>query len=167
MVFERVCIIGVGLLGGSIGLALHRKRLAKHVVGVGRTTSRLDSAMQRGAIDEATDDLLIGAKDADLVIACVPIQAIVDSLEVAAKVARPDAMLTDVGSTKQTIVKAARGRLSDQQFLGSHPIAGGHHSGVEHATGNLLDSAMVVMTPTEDTCQDLLGRMTQFWESMG
>ena len=68
MVFQRVCIIGVGLLGGSIGLALHRKRLAKHVVGVGRTTSRLDSAMQRGAIDEATDDLLIGAKDADLEI---------------------------------------------------------------------------------------------------
>ncbi|MFZ4083656.1 MAG: prephenate dehydrogenase, partial [Pirellula sp.] len=167
MVFQRVCIIGVGLLGGSIGLGLHRKRLAKHVVGVGRTTSKLDAAIRRGAIDQATDDILIGAKDADLVIACVPIQSIVDSLEVAAKVAMPEALLTDVGSTKQTIVQAARGRLSDRQFLGSHPIAGGHHSGVEHATGTLLDSALVVMTPTDATCPDLVTRMSQFWESMG
>lgn len=167
MVFERVCIIGVGLLGGSIGLALHRKRLAKHVVGVGRTISRLDAAIHRGAIDEATDDILVGAKDADLVIACVPIQSIVSSLETAAQVARPDAMLTDVGSTKQTIVQAAAGRLSDSQFLGSHPIAGGHHSGVEHAVGTLLDSAMVVLTPTHATCPELTKRMIHFWESMG
>ncbi|MCY3005026.1 MAG: prephenate dehydrogenase/arogenate dehydrogenase family protein [Planctomycetota bacterium] len=167
MILQRVCIIGVGLLGGSIGLALHRKRLAKHVVGVGRTTSRLDAAIRRGAIDEATDDILVGAKDADLVIACVPIQSIVDSLDIASKVALPDAMLTDVGSTKHTIIKAACGRLSDRQFLGSHPIAGGHHSGVEHATGTLLDSALVVLTPTEATCPELVTRMSRFWEAMG
>ena len=167
MIFQRVCIIGVGLLGGSIGLALHRKRLAKQVIGVGRTTSRLEVAIRRGAIDEATDDILVGAKDADLVIACVPIQSIVESLDIASKVARPEAMLTDVGSTKQTIVKAARGRLSDRQFLGSHPIAGGHHSGVEHATGTLLDSALVVLTPTESTCPELVSRMSRFWEAMG
>ncbi|MFN5917670.1 MAG: prephenate dehydrogenase [Planctomycetota bacterium] len=167
MVFQRVCIIGVGLLGGSIGLALHRTRLAKHVVGVGRTTSKLETAIRRGAIDEATDDIFVGAKDADLVIACVPIQSIVDSLEQASKVALPDAMLTDVGSTKQTIIQAAKGRLSDKQFLGSHPIAGGHHSGVEHATGTLLDSALVVMTPSQETCPDLVARMSGFWESMG
>jgi prephenate dehydrogenase len=167
MAFERVCIIGVGLLGGSIGLALHRKRLAQRVVGVGRTISKLDTAIRRGAIDEATDDILVGAKDADLVIACVPIQSIVGALETAAQVAKPDAMLTDVGSTKQTIVRAAAGRLSDKQFLGSHPIAGGHHSGVEHAVGTLLDSAMVVLTPTSATCPVLLNRMVGFWESMG
>jgi prephenate dehydrogenase len=167
MVFERVCIIGVGLLGGSIGLALHRKRLAQRVIGVGRTISKLDTAIRRGAIDEATDDILVGAKDADLVIACVPIQSIVGALETAAQVAKPSAMLTDVGSTKQTIVRAAAGRLSDKQFLGSHPIAGGHHSGVEHAVGTLLDSAMVVLTPTSSTCPDLLNRMVGFWESMG
>lgn len=167
MVFERVCIIGVGLLGGSIGLALHRKRLAQRVIGVGRTISKLDTAIRRGAIDEATDDILVGAKDADSVIACVPIQSIVGALETAAQVAKPNAMLTDVGSTKQTIVRAAAGRLSDKQFLGSHPIAGGHHSGVEHAVGTLLDSAMVVLTPTSSTCPDLLNRMVGFWESMG
>jgi prephenate dehydrogenase len=76
-------------------------------------------------------------------------------------------MLTDVGSTKQTIVQAASGRLSDRQFLGSHPIAGGHHSGVEHAVGTLLDSAMVVLTPTKETCPELTKRMIHFWESMG
>jgi len=167
MVWQRVCIIGVGLLGGSIGLALHRKRLAKKVVGVGRTISKLDTALRRGAIDEATDDILVGAKDADLVIACVPIRSIVDTLEIAARVALPNAILTDVGSTKQTIVRNAAGRLSDDQFVGSHPIAGGHHSGVEHAVGTLLDGAVVVITPTASTSPELIQRVTDFWESMG
>jgi len=167
MALQRVCIIGVGLLGGSIGLALHRKRLAKCVVGVGRTVTKLETAIQRGAIDEATDDILVGAKNADLVIACVPVKSIVDSLAVAATVAKPDAILTDVGSTKQSIVRAAAGRLSDAQFVGSHPIAGGHHSGVEHAVGNLLDGAVVVITPSEATCPDLIARISQFWEAMG
>ena len=127
MVWQRVCIIGVGLLGGSIGLALKRKRLAQSVVGVGRTVSKLDTALARGAIDIATDDIVAGARDADLIIACTPVQSIVDSLQVAASVAQPDAILTDVGSTKLSIIRAAHGRLSPSQFIGSHPIAGGHH----------------------------------------
>jgi len=167
MVWNRVCIIGVGLLGGSIGLALKRKRLAKEVVGVGRTIAKLDTALQRGAIDVATDDILIGAKDTDLVIACTPVQSIVDSLSVAASVAVPNVILTDVGSTKQSIIRAAEGRLSPFQYIGSHPIAGGHHSGVEHAVGTLLDGALVVITPSETNPPELVDRMSRFWESMG
>jgi prephenate dehydrogenase len=167
MALQRVCIIGVGLLGGSIGLALHRKRLAKQVVGVGRSVTKLETAIRRGAIDLATDDILVGAKDADLVIACVPVKSIVDTLAVAATVAKPHAILTDVGSTKQTIVRAALGRLRDDQFVGSHPIAGGHHSGVEHAVGTLFDGALVVITPSDTTHPDLIQRITDFWESMG
>jgi prephenate dehydrogenase len=167
MIWQRVCVIGVGLLGGSIGLALKRKRLARQVVGVGRTVSKLDAAIRRGAIDLATDDILAGAHGADLVIACTPVQSIVDSLAVAATVALPDAILTDVGSTKQSIVRAAKGRLSDSQFIGSHPIAGGHHSGVEHAVGTLLDGALVVITPSDTTHPDLVERTCNFWESMG
>jgi prephenate dehydrogenase len=167
MVWQRVCIIGVGLLGGSIGLALHRRRLAQQVVGVGRTMARLETALRRGAIDVATDDILEGAKDADLVIACVPIKSIVDTLEQAATVAKPHAILTDVGSTKQSIVRAAAGRLSDDQFVGSHPIAGGHHSGVEHAVGTLLEGAMVVITPSDQTSPELVQRISAFWESLG
>ena len=167
MVWNRVCIIGVGLLGGSIGLALKRKRLAKEVVGVGRTIAKLDTALQRGAIDVATDDILIGARDTDLVIACTPVQSIVDSLSVAASVAVPNVILTDVGSTKQSIIRAAEGRLSPLQYIGSHPIAGGHHSGVEHAVGTLLDGALVVITPSETNPPELVDRMSRFWESMG
>ena len=167
MVWKRVCIIGVGLLGGSIGLALKRKRLAQEVVGVGRTVSKLQTAVSRGAIDHATDDILVGAKDADLIIACTPVQSIVDSLCVAASVASPNAVLTDVGSTKQNIMRSALGRLSPNQFVGSHPIAGGHHSGVEHAVGTLLDGALVVITPSEETSPELVRRITEFWESMG
>lgn len=167
MVLQRVCIIGVGLLGGSIGLALKRKRLAQRVVGVGRTLSKLETAIRRGAIDEATDDISVGAKDADLVIACVPVKSIVETLAAAAAVAKPDAILTDVGSTKQTIAIAAKGILSDHQFVGSHPIAGGHHSGVEHAVGTLIDGATVVITPSESTSLELIERISAFWESMG
>lgn len=154
-------------MGGSIGLALKRKRLAKQVVGVGRSISRLDTALQRGAIDVATDDILAGARDADLIIACTPVQSIVDSLAVAASVAQSNAILTDVGSTKQSIIRGAVGRLPASQYIGSHPIAGGHHSGVEHAVGTLLDGALVVITPTDVTPKDLTDRMTRFWESMG
>lgn len=167
MAWHRVCIIGVGLLGGSIGLALKRKRLATQVVGVGRTIAKLDTALNRGAIDIATDDILAGAKDADLVIACTPVQSIIDSLAVAASVAKENVILTDVGSTKQSIIRSAEGRLSPSQFIGSHPIAGGHHSGVEHAVGTLLDGALVVITPTPSTDPDLVERMIGFWESMG
>ncbi len=167
MVWKRVCIIGVGLLGGSIGLALKRKRLAQEVVGVGRTGSKLQTAVSRGAIDHATDDILVGARDADLIIACTPVQSIVDSLCVAASVVSPNAILTDVGSTKQNIMRSALGRLPPNQFVGSHPIAGGHHSGVEHAVGTLLDGALVVITPSEETSPELVRRITEFWESMG
>ncbi len=167
MSWQRVCIIGVGLLGGSIGLALRRKRLAREVIGVGRTIDRLDTAIRRGAIDRATDDILDGARDADLVIACTPVQSIVGSLEVAASVALPNVILTDVGSTKQSIIKMSQGRLSPNQFIGSHPIAGGHHSGVEHAVGNLLDGALVVITPSDDNPPELVERITRFWELMG
>lgn len=167
MVWQRVCIIGVGLLGGSIGLALRRRRLAERIVGVGRSLPRLETALRRGAIDVASDDILEGAKDADLVIACVPVKSIVDTLEQASTVALPNAILTDVGSTKQSIVRAAAGRLSDHQFVGSHPIAGGHHSGVEHAVGTLLEGATVVITPTEATDPALVARISDFWESMG
>ncbi|MFO0013714.1 MAG: prephenate dehydrogenase [Planctomycetota bacterium] len=167
MAWQRVCIIGVGLLGGSIGLALHRRRLAQEVVGVGRTKSRLETALRRGAIDIATDDIREGAKDAELVIACVPIQSIVDTLEQAAEVVAPHAILTDVGSTKQSIVRAAAGRLADTQFVGSHPIAGGHHSGVEHAVGTLLEGALVVITPSAQTDPNLVARISDFWESLG
>ena len=167
MVWQRVCIIGVGLLGGSIGLALKRKRLANHVVGVGRSITKLDTAILRGAIDQATDDILVGAKDADLVIACTPVQSIVDSLLVASSVASPNALLTDVGSTKSTIIRDAVLKLSPNNYIGSHPIAGGHHSGVEHAVGNLLDGALVVVTPMEQNPTSLIDRTIKFWESMG
>ncbi|XZE21606.1 prephenate dehydrogenase [Pirellulaceae bacterium SH449] len=167
MVWQRVCIIGVGLLGGSIGLALKRKRLANHVVGVGRSITKLDTAIQRGAIDQATDDILVGAKDADLVVACTPVQSIVNSLLAASRVATPDVLLTDVGSTKSTILRDADLKLSPANYVGSHPIAGGHHSGVEHAVGNLLDGALVVVTPMEQNPQSLIDRTVRFWESMG
>lgn len=167
MTWQRVCIIGVGLLGGSIGLALKRKRLAEQVVGVGRSLPKLDVALQRGAIDISSDDIRVAAKDADIVIACTPVQSIVDSLVIAAEVAKPDAILTDVGSTKQTVVGAAHGRLAAHQFIGSHPIAGGHHSGVEHAIGTLLDGALVIVTPSEETPETLVERMCGFWEAVG
>jgi prephenate dehydrogenase len=127
----------------------------------------METALQRGAIDQATDDILVGAKDADLVIACTPVQSIVDALSVAASVASPNVLLTDVGSTKNSIVRSAAKHLSPLHYVGSHPIAGGHHSGVEHAVGTLLDGALVVVTPMEGNPAPLIERTIRFWESMG
>ncbi len=101
MKFRRVCIIGVGLLGGSIGMALKSRGMAGEVVGTGRSRLRLKNAVALGAIDSMTQDSAEAANNADLVIACTPVQQIVESLVGASLVAAPDAILTDVEAPRE------------------------------------------------------------------
>ena len=130
--FERVTIIGVGLLGASLGLALKDRSLARRVVGVGRRNSpSLDIALSRHAVDEAFHDVADGAKGSDLVVLCTPIRQFPAMLENIAPVLSPDAIITDVGSTKAQVLAWASELLpaSDAEkagptFIGSHPMAG-------------------------------------------
>ncbi len=138
--FECVAIVGVGLMGGSLGLALRARGLAKRVVGIGRNAEALARAVEIGAIDAGTTDLAFGVREADAVTLCVPVRSIPSLLETIAPEVRPDALVTDLGSTKATIVAAGTRWLGDR-FVGSHPMAGSEQSGIEAARADLYVGA--------------------------
>jgi prephenate dehydrogenase len=171
---SRVAIVGVGLIGGSIGLALRQRGLATEVVGVGRRAASLEKAITHGTIDRGTTNLVDGVAEADWVVVATPVAGIVDSvLSVAAVSTR--AAITDAGSTKAEICRAVRAHAMEAgpdgplrgRFIGSHPIAGDHRTGPEHARGDLFEGRTVVVTPEESTPPGLVERAKEFWESLG
>ncbi len=171
--WDTVAIVGVGLLGGSIGLALQRRELARHVIGIGRRVTSLDKALQYGTVTATTTDLASGVSDAELIVVCTPVGDIVDHVcQVAASCPR-GALITDVGSTKRQIVRQLEQRLdADVSFVGSHPMAGSEKAGPEHATANLFENKVTVVTPAAPA-QHALARKTSvdqieaFWQSLG
>lgn len=146
--FGTVAIIGVGLIGGSLGMALKARRLAAHVVGIGRRPERVEHAVRLGAIDRATTDVHGGLADADVVVLCTTVGSILETLPDVLQSVKPGAVVTDVGSTKAQIVARAGG---DARFVGSHPMAGSERTGVEAATPLLFQEATWALTPTEAT----------------
>lgn len=163
-----VAILGVGLIGGSIGLALRRRGLAKNVVGIGRRESSLAKALNRGAITEATTDLATGVSQADLVVVCTPVCEIAEHVRSAARHAPPGVLITDAGSTKAAIVAALNGSLSKESaFVGSHPMAGSEKTGAEHADAELFQDCVTILTPTAHTADEALADTEEFWRSLG
>jgi prephenate dehydrogenase len=171
---SRVAIVGVGLIGGSIGLALRERRLAAEVIGVGRRAASLEKAMAYGTIDRGTTNLVEGVAEADWVVVATPVDGVVDAvLSVAAASSR--AAITDAGSTKAEICRTLRKNPAwadtpanlRGRFVGSHPIAGDHRTGPEHARGDLFEGRTVVVTPEEATPPGLVLRAQEFWESLG
>jgi prephenate dehydrogenase len=170
----RVAIVGVGLIGGSIGLALRERGLASEVVGVGRRASSLDKALAHGTIDRGTTNLVDGTAEADWVVVATPVAGIADAvLSVARTSAR--ATITDAGSTKAAICRELRAQSTRSEpplslggrFVGSHPLAGDHRTGPEHARADLFVDRTVVVTPEDDTPPGLVERAKEFWESLG
>lgn len=165
---NRVAILGVGLLGGSFGLAIRRKYPLSRVVGCSRSSSSRDMALHRGAVDEATDDARSACRDADLVVVATPVDRIAEMVIVAAEASRPDALVTDLGSTKAEIVKAVEADwLARSKFIGAHPIAGGEKTGAEHAREDLFRGRPVVLTPTPNTAPERLARSVEIWQELG
>jgi prephenate dehydrogenase len=160
--FESVAIVGVGLIGGSVGLALRERGIAKRVVGVGRRRSSLDVALARRAVDEATTDLAEGVEAADLVVIGTPVGSVVDAAKAVAAL-QPDTLTTDVGSTKAEIVAA----LAELRFVGSHPMAGDHRSGCESARADLFAGRLVLITPSEESAPEDVSRITALWTALG
>jgi len=171
--WQRVAIVGVGLIGGSIGLDLLRLGLAKEVVGIGRRAATMKVAKKIGAVTETTLDLARGVETADLVIVCTPVGRIVDDVLAAAKANRTGALITDAGSTKESIVRAidsaaAQGELPDGVcFIGSHPMAGSEKNGPAAATERLFVDRTVIITPTQQTCAKAAAAVTKFWKALG
>lgn len=168
---ERVVVVGVGLIGGSIALAARRRNLPTTVLGVTRSQAGSQRAIEAGVVEQATTDLAAAVSQADIVIACTPVAAVPSTLVAAAQICPAGALLTDAGSTKQGIVADVESQLasfpSAPSFVGSHPLAGDHRTGPESARADLLERRAVVVTPTEQTPPKALDRVSAFWESLG
>lgn len=162
--FGKITIIGVGLIGGSIGLAVKKRRLAKEVVGVFRRPSTLKKALRYGAIDKGTMSIQEGVKDADLVILATPVSFIPRIAREVAKYTRKDAIITDVGSTKKWIVSKIE---TMGLFVGTHPMAGSEHAGVEFARKDLFEDSPCIVTKTDRTDKKALVKIVNFWKALG
>jgi prephenate dehydrogenase len=169
--YDTVAIVGVGLIGGSIGLALRDRKLARKIVGVGRRQTSLDAARKIGAIDHGVTNLATGVAEAQLLIVATPVDTIAERVVQAAATAPPGCLITDAGSTKESIVAtvdaALTGRRSGPRFVGSHPLAGDHRTGPEYARADLFDGRTVVITPTEATRPAAVTEASGFWQSLG
>lgn len=166
--FHRVTIVGVGLIGGSLGLAIKKRQLAKEVIGLSHKHSSLVSAIKSQAIDVALTDLPQALHNADLVILATPVNTIIELLPQIAKHLRRGAMLTDVGSVKGEIVDAVQKYLPNPGFfVGSHPLAGSEKKGADFARADLFEQSMCIMTPLESTNNVVKEKIKHFWTTLG
>jgi prephenate dehydrogenase len=166
--FRTVAIVGVGLLGGSLGLALRGRQLARRVVGVGRRQSVLDHAVSVGAIDAGTVDLRSGVSEAELVVLATPVGVMVELARAAADAMPRGALMTDVGSTKAQLVRGLEDVAGTRfRYVGSHPMAGSEKRGVEQAAAGLFDGALCFVTPTPRTDSRALAVVTELWQALG
>lgn len=155
--FNRVCIVGIGLIGGSFGLELRKRALAHEVVGVARRQSTVDEAVAVGSCDWATTDLLEGAKDADFVLLAPPVGQMKSICEQIRPVVKPGAIITDAGSTKAQIVAECEPIFeSSARFIGGHPMAGSEKKGAQAAREGLFEKATWILTPTRYTDSEAL-----------
>ena len=158
----RVAILGVGLIGGSIGLAA-RGRAGAHVCGYDPDPAELRAALELGAVDETAPDLATAVAGAEVVFAAAPVGALAGTVREALGCAGPASVVSDVGSTKLALDEARR----DPRFVGGHPLTGAETSGVAHAREDLFAGATWYLTPTPSTDEALYGRLRELVERLG
>jgi prephenate dehydrogenase len=163
--FERVAIVGVGLIGGSFALGLKAAKLCGHVTGIGRGSANLETALARGIIDSAGGD----AADADLVLVATPVAQVAQVLAALAPRLKPGAIVTDAGSTKRDVVAAARAALGAKiaQFVPAHPIAGAEQSGAAAAKADLFRGKRVVLAPLPENPAHCVQAVEAAWLACG
>jgi prephenate dehydrogenase len=158
----KIAIFGVGLIGGSLALCFKGKP-GVEVIGHSVNPSSAEKYVARGVVDRATTSIAEAAKDADFLFLCVPVGRLEDYVDELAKLPlKPGCIVTDVGSTKASVVKhAAKLSVQGAAFIGGHPMAGSERSGVEAASLHLLENAFYVLTPTEDTPPEAVSKLEQ------
>ncbi len=165
---NRIVIAGVGLIGGSIGLALKRARFHGKIIGLGRRWSSLKNAIDAGAVDLATMDYEEALSDADLLVICTPVDVMPSIVERAVKYIPEGSVLTDVGGTKGQLVAEMEKLVPDGiHFVGAHPMAGSHKTGVSAADATMFDGSVCILTPTESTNPGAVDLVSELWKRMG
>ncbi|AOY99044.1 prephenate dehydrogenase [Cupriavidus sp. USMAHM13] len=166
--FSRVVIVGVGLIGGSLALALKRAGVAGKVIGVGRSRASLERAQALGVIDEAAP-LEVAAKGASLIVLCAPVAQTFALLHALEPHLEPGTIVTDAGSTKSDVIMAAKTALGDKvaQFVPAHPIAGRELNGVEAALAGLYEGKKTVLCPLQENTRADVAAVRAMWEAAG
>ena len=167
--WEKVTLVGVGLLGGSLGLALKKKHRAKSVVGYVRRPASVAECERAGAVDVATVDLRVAIQDADLIILCTPIAQMRSLVRQFLPVVKKGAVVTDVGSVKASVVRDLESIVNGASghFVGSHPMAGAEKTGVMAARADLFDNAVCVVTPTRKSNGSAVKAVEELWRAVG
>ena len=159
--FEKVAIVGLGLLGASIGMGIKKRSLAREVCGFFRDEAKIKKAVRRNAVDTGTIHLAPAVKNADLIILCSPTDSIIALLK-KLKSLKCRALITDIGSTKTEIVNAARGL----NFVGGHPLAGSEKSGIDFAHPGLFEKNPCILT-TDHASVASFRKVEQLWKRLG
>ncbi|MFL2915938.1 MAG: prephenate dehydrogenase [Nitrospinia bacterium] len=166
--FQKVTVIGVGLLGASFAKACKGRGLVDQITGYGRNSENLRKAKDLKIIDHYSGDLSEAVSDADLVLLCTPVSTIVPLIQSLVSQLAPGTIITDVGSVKESVVHRADKLIpEDIFFVGSHPIAGGENSGLESSTASLYQGAKCIVTPTEKTDKTALKKIYALWHALG
>lgn len=165
---EKLAIVGVGLIGGSLALALKKAGAVGQVVGIGRARQNLETALRLGVVDRYTQDLAAGVDDADVVFLATPVQALGAVARQAMPHLKRGAIMTDGGSVKQAVIEAIEPHLrQDVHFVPGHPIAGTENSGAEAAFATLYCNRRCILTPTEKTDAAALELIRRMWQLVG
>lgn len=167
--FQHILVVGVGLIGGSLALALRKAGYAGHIAGVDRSEEALRRALELGLIDEAAVSLTEAAGKADLILVAAPVAQIGGILAAVRPVIRDGALITDVGSTKSDVVEAAYQALGDQIgcFIPAHPIAGREKNGPDAAVADLFAGKKLVITPLPENAGQDIDKVASMWQQCG
>jgi len=166
--FKKVAIIGVGLIGSSLALAMRRHGLAKAIVGCTRSASSRDKILELGLTDTATQDPAEAATDADLIVICAPVGAYEDIGRAIEAKLRPGAIVTDAGSVKQAVMRDLSPFIPDGvHFVPGHPIAGTEHSGPESGFAELFQNRWCILTPAPGTDAGAIEKISALWQACG
>ncbi|HWD91141.1 MAG TPA: prephenate dehydrogenase [Verrucomicrobiae bacterium] len=169
MHFRKITIVGVGLLGGSLGLAIKKRRLAGEVTGFVRRTSSVAECKKAKAVDSCTRDLREAVADADLIVLCTPLAQMLPLIREMIPSLQRGAIVTDVGSVKASVVKELESLVAKAgaHFIGSHPMAGAEKTGVAAARVDLFNHAVCIVTPTKRSHPAALRTVEEFWKAVG
>jgi len=167
-IFEKIAIIGMGLIGGSLGLAIKKRNLAQKVIGISRSQESLRKALEKGAVDEISRNKE-KVKEADFIIVAAPVGVIPELVrEILPFLKSKEVIITDVGSTKKTIMERIKKFIPPKiVFIGSHPLAGSEKKGIEFAKTTIFNSSVCFLTPFEDSNSISLEKLKRFWQLLG
>lgn len=169
MTQQKLCIIGVGLIGGSLARAARNEGAFQEIIGCSRNVEHLRHAVKLGVIDRFETDISKAVEGCDMVVLAVPLGAMRPVFEQLANAIPSKAIITDVGSAKKCVIEDARNALGNDfsNFVPGHPIAGTEKSGVEASFAELFQNRRVILTPTTETNADAVGKVRALWESVG